>query len=406
MNFRFIALVGILAFLVSFITFAQPGSAQAALTLNNFVGFETGGMDEASASSGSPTVQGTTVRSGDFALSEDGNSDIYSIAIIKGGTTDSDNDFILGFGFQQADAASQIIEALDDLGGGLWRLEQIVGQDARLFDANDIEVVTATDAFSGTFQFLEIRWQHSASGAFDLHIDGISIISETAVDLTDGDAISADSALYRLRGDSDEAAFFDDIYMYSGATGTGDFLGDAEVFRYQANTNSATSDRACNSSTTSLDQGVWQDLGETPLSSEATEPAYTASNVGGAIDTEDTQSGNHYRHGPHGDANIDGTIQGAKWLHVLRRGTGPGTTHSKCYGNSGDGTSFATVSLDTGFLNFFTISEVGTVVPTSSEHISHGFHTGGSQNINSQEIWGFLLHVPPAGTTRRIFPIQ
>ena len=39
------------------------------VTLDNFTGLETGGLEEASATTGSPSIQNTTVRSGTYALS-------------------------------------------------------------------------------------------------------------------------------------------------------------------------------------------------------------------------------------------------------------------------------------------------------------------------------------------------
>ncbi len=134
---------------------------------------------------------------------------------------------------------------------------------------------------------------------------------------------------------------------------------------------------------------------------------FTDSGDGASIFTDDTASGNNGRHGPHGDANIDGdsNIRGAKWLHRLRRGTGGGATHSKCYGNDADSISSASVSLDTDFANFITLSTAATEAPLSTEHFAQGMHTSGARDIKGEEIWSLLLHVPDT-ITRRIFQVQ
>lgn len=415
MQIRLILLIGLMAFLVSFVTFAQPGQAQAALTLNNFSGFETNGLDEALATAGTPVGIGTPVHSGDFSIHFNSSADSYDIAMITGGSTDSDNDFIVGF-FVRMDSwagAGDIIVALDDAGGEVWSLRHsggdLIAQDA------DISVIATCSSclVIDTWHLIEVRWQHQASGDFDLHLDGVSEISETAEDLTDGGAISEDAAVYRLNGPTSNNRYFDDFYAYSGGTGTGDFLGDAEVFRYQANTNSAVADRnVVGSGPDNLEQGVWQDLGETPLSSDATEPGYTSGDArAGAMDTDDTQSGDNFRPGPSGDSNIDGdsNIKGGKWLNRLRRDNGSGTTHFFAFGDSIGNAANVTVTLGVTFTNFFLIRTDVSDVPSSSEFFTIGFRKlSGGREIFSEEMWTFILHVPDGGAPppRRIFPVQ
>lgn len=182
-------------------------------------------------------------------------------------------------------ATDVLVRFLDDAGDEVANLTHVATGELRLVDAAGTTVVTTSStpfAADGVFYFVEVRWQHSASGALDVHVDGVSEINETGVDLTDGGGIGADAAVYRLVGSSANQPVFDDLYMYSGGTGTGDFLGDASVFRYQANTNSATPDAG-----NDLDQGVWQDLGETPVSSDATDPAYTGGVLAGEVYSDD-----------------------------------------------------------------------------------------------------------------------
>ena len=415
MRYRLLSFIGILVFLAAFASAAQPGEAQAALTLNNFVGFETNGLDEALSSAGtvSFTNAAASVHSGDFAIDSHGINDEYDIAIITGGSTDSDNDFIVGFWIRIVNKAPStegpFFLIFDDSSNLLLEIQVELDDDIRLEDANSDTVCTVTDPFTlDTYHLFELRWQHSASAAIDVHIDGSSVCSETAQDLTDGGAIGPDAALYRIIGIGSYFYDFDDFYAYSGGTGTGDFLGDAEVFRYQNRTNSTTNDDDCNAFTNTLDAGVWQDLGETPLAPDATEPEYSSAIDGGSIYTDDTQSGDNGRHGPHGDTEVDGdsNIRGAKMLGRFRRGNGGGTTHRMCYGNDTNEESNVIVTLDVTFLNFIVIFTSSGTEPLSTEHFLQGFFTDGARDIFGEEMWSFILHVPDAVVTRRIFPVQ
>jgi hypothetical protein len=412
-TFRLPLLIGILAFLVSFVVVAQPGQAQAALTLNNFWGCETNGADEFRTAAGTPNCVNTNVRSGDWSLELNGAAscgEMGSWEIIEGSSTDSGNDYILGFAFRitnKTDDTFEWLRVFSSSSGLVWQLSQEADGDLRLEDSAQTFVATATDPFvNNTWHFVEVRWQHLDAGAIDIWVDGSPVLSETGVDMSLGTSVQSVQACSLSAGTD---LMFDDLYMYSGASGTGDFLGNAEVFRYQANTNSATQNGTCSGSPRALDTGVWQDLGETPRSPDATEPTYTGGAGGGVIWTDDTQSGNNYRPGPNGDAEIDGdsNIKGGKWLLVLKRGNGNTTTHRTCRGNNVDTPGTSIVFLETSFLYYTRISVDPNRVPLSTEYMAMGFHkTDGGRDITSEEMWAFILHVPDAGTTRRIFQIE
>ncbi len=376
-----------------------------ALTLNNFIGFESGGTEEALAVAGTPNVQEFNVRTGDYSLAMF-SADEYDVAIITGGSSDGGGGaYILGFAFRTAGApgsASVLHEARDDAGALLWSIERQADGDLVARDSVGTQIgSTATDPATndGAWYYFEVYWEHADPGQFDLHIAGVSEITGTG-DLTAGGTITEDAAFYRFTETATLSYNIEDVYCLSGAAGTGDFLGDAEVFRYQNRTNSATPDTG-----NALDNGsgVWQDAGLTPGVEEALAnvPGYVTDAVlSGDIFTDDTASGKHGRHGPHGDTNIDGTIKGAKYLHQMRRGAGSGTTHRKRYGNSVDAESETAITLTTAYQNFFTMSEAAAVVPLSTEHFSVGFsRSTGGRELYCKEIWAFILHVPSAGTT-------
>ena len=414
MRFRLIGLIGLLTFLVSFISFAQPGTAQAALTLGNFSGVETGDFNEAPSTAGTPTIETTIVKTGDFSLLLNAEADEWRMRVATGGVTDQGNDYILQFHmrFDAAPAADDnFLNGQDDGAAGLWFLRLDPDRKLRFDNFDQIEVVTGPTALAlDEWHLIQIRLQHSDSGEFDLFLDGVSEISETGVDMSVGGTITTDNANYKFEGIANVNLYIDNYVSHSGGSATSDFFSDIEIFRYQNRENSTTSDAStCVSLSNNLDQGVWQDLGETPLGADAgVEPAFQGSGDGGLIFTDDTQSGNNGRHGPHGDPDIDGdsNIRGAKWLHRLRRGTGGSATHTKCYGNDADAIGSATVTLGTSFANFFTISTAATEEPLSTEHFAQGMHTSGPRDVEGEEFWSFILHVPDAGAARRIFPVQ
>ena len=414
MTSRFIALIGILTFLVSFIIFAQPGSALAALTLNQFIGFETGGLEEAHAINDTPVVVTSPVKHGDYALELNADGDDYRFYMITGGSTDASNDFILGFYLRFTATPTvddkSLLEAREAPGKEIFQLEFNTARKFRIKDAAGTLIATGSTVLSvDTYYLIEILFQHSATGNFDLHIDGVSEFSETSMDLIDDTGIDHDISGYRFSGLDAGTVYVDDIYCYSGASSVSDFLGEHEIFRYQpSETNSATPDVG-----NDLDQGVWQDLGETPVSSDGTEPGYTtdATAQSGVMYTDGTLSGNNFRPGPNGDSEIDGdsNIKGGKWFARLKRGNGSGTEHYLKYGNDVD--SISTTSdllLSASFENHFIISTAAGVVPLSTEHFAIGMadEAAGARDMFAEEMFGFILHIPAVGGTRRIFSIQ
>lgn len=362
-----------------------------ALTLNDFVGFETGGLEEAIATANSPTLEATIVHTGDYSLKMDASADRYEIRAIRG--TDAGDKYILGFWIYIVDKTPAILTSMLqalDASGGCWLARLTSGGVLEVINSLAALIGSTSDIVEGSWMLVEVCWEHSDTGSFDLYINGSSKISVASTDLNVGGSMDSDAAVYRFYGCT-EIFYFDDYYAYSGAAGVSDFLGNCEVFRYQANTNSATPDTGDN-----LDTGVWQNCGKTP--DNVDEVSYTNTPRTGAIYTDDAASGLNYRHGPHGDANIDGAsnIKGGKWLHRLRRGTGGTTTHYKRYGNDVDGLTDAIVTPNTAYKNFMTISTLATEVPTDQEHFAQGFRVVGAQDIYCQEMWAFILHVPGA----------
>lgn len=368
-----------------------------ALRLDNFSGAETGGLEECSLSAGTVGLETTIVYSGDYSYKPAGGS-YFGINPSEGQSTVGGNDWILGFRiyFEDNTAFSELafVRAVENYTQAFsWQIKLTTTGDWKIYDASGTLKATLTAPVgTGTWALVEIRWTcFSSSGNFDLHIDGVSKYSTTGMDLF----VGYDFLRYEFMSPVLALACYDDIYMYSGASGVSDFLGNPEVFRYQANTNSATPDVG-----TALDSGVWQNVGQTPTGTA--EIGYTnAAERYGRIFSNDAASGLNYRHGPHGDANITGTKKGGKWGGKLKRGTG--AAESWFYLECG---SDAPVNYDwqvwlTTAYAWKSHTRDDGYAPDSTRHFSLGIRKGtGDWAIYAQDLWAFILHVPTGAAGR------
>ena len=367
-----------------------------ALTLNNFVGFETGGLEEAADTNGSPAIVTTIVRTGSYALDANSNN-AFSVNPFES-VSDAGGDQIVAFAVYILDTtpASQVIffRAVEDntttAGFVAFSLNLETDGDLEIqFQGGDPEIIS-TPFTDNTWHYIEILWQVSNSGTFDIFIDG----SAAASQFTGKDTIGSGTFdRYYLSGGGVSDFRFDDIYCMSDATGTSDFLGvKTEVLGGYQNTIEDATDQG-----SALNNGTWANVGQTPFA-DGTQADYqqTAAIEGFTICDE----GN--RAGPAGDA--PGTITGAKYIQRLNRTNGSSpTTLDKSFGNSVDGVTAVDVAsaLTVAFANFFEVSEAAGVVPTNSENFAMGMgQTGsGGRDIGSHEMTAMLLHTQPALST-------
>jgi hypothetical protein len=359
-----------------------------ALTLNDFIGFETGGAEEAEALNGTGLIQSSTKRTGTYGLQTDSGESYEMDPFLW--ASDSGNDLIVGFWFYSADvtpsSASRFFRAEEDPDDLVTLTLETNGNVTVGYNSGTPDTITApfTDA---TWHLIEIHWQELASGAIDIYIDGgdTATFSQTGKDMTDAD----DFDLYFLESSAYSSFYFDDFYSYSGGSGTGDFLEEPEVYGYTSdhNTNQDQGDILTN--------GVWSDAGETP-GNDSNEIAYDSSPALGGYTIADGTGG-----GPSGDSNIDGdsNIKAGKYIHRLKRTTGSApTTLDQSYGNNIDGMTHTdqAAALGTTYGNFAVISTSASVVPTSSEYFAYGIRQTGSggRDIYAADIWATLLHIP------------
>ena len=357
--------------------------------IGNFCGFETQGNEEASATSGSPTYDGTVRGAGASALVLDGGTDEFALVSQEVGTgSPGGNPFIVQFYFRTSSTSlgSSFIAAIDDAGGVCW-FARIQGTGAiRVTDANSTNYDSADNVLVfDTWHKIQIIWNESDSGNFDLWVDGVSEISSATFDGNTPDGFQE----YHFNSNSGHTRRFDDVItMHDATSAAADFLDNWSIKKYQAKGTGLTENGA------TLDNGTWDAAGDTPLVEDAdgTAPEYN----GGGAQTGDvtTDAGSETDIGPNTDTDVD-TIVSGKWVHRMKRGNGSGTTHGITIGNDVDGIVGVTKVIGTGYGNFMEV-RTGFTTPETDEHFRCGFRKGaGGREIFCAEMWNMLLFTPP-----------
>ncbi len=366
-----------------------------ALTLNNFIGFETGGLDEAQATSGAPAVNSDTPHSGSYYLRVNG-SQTYDVPAFEDFSAKSGNNYIFGCWLRVSSLSTglQILRAQDSSDGNHWQLSFASSTEFRITYADASTEDFTHDLSADTWHLIEILWsRQDGTGIFELFVDGSSKKSATSKDTNTGLALDH----YRFLSGTGINVDFDDVYTYSGATDTDDFLGASEVFLYQGAPTTTYTE-----SGDAPDVGSWDNVNEE--TGGAPEAEYSGTPRDGGFDTDGTS-----RDGPSGDSRVEGdsNIKGSKAIHRMKRGNGGGTTHWKKFGNTGDGFSTRDISagLSTAYAYFFELSEAAGVTPTSSEFFKVGMQLSGARDLFMQDAWSTLLHVPTGEQVASVTPL-
>lgn len=370
-----------------------------ALTINQFVGFETGGLEEASSTAGSPdATEATVVRSGIRSLKLPHSGDSNYLVAPFDIVADAGDDYVFGFGFRSNDVSpstnTEFIQ-IQEAGSNILGLILSTGGSLVLVDTNGNTSVTVFQPFTNnTWHYIEVYFQHLNSGSATVFIDNALRGSISVKDFSDGGTL--DSFNFRqISGNTSSDFFFDDFYFLSGATASSDRLTPCEVFGYQNDNATATADDgAVGADPGTLDTGNWDDSAETPAN-DTNNSNFSVTAADSGVAYADGGS----RAGPSGDANINGDSNIKAWKGIWRadRTGGSGTTHTIYIGNDSDvtdGFDSTTVTLLSGTVsNFFLLSE--TDPPLSTENFAQGFgKTSGGRDFDNREMWATLLHVP------------
>jgi len=366
----------------------------AALQINNFTGFETGGDEESGFTTGSPTFPTTAPASGDRHAILPGNATRYNLPHLVAGQTDQGGDYIFSFKVRPTGdvtpAAQDQNMALyaEDSGLFIWRLQLNEAGDIEVEDETGAIIRTITAPFNvGTYQLWQVHFQHADPGTIEVFIDGVSQGQDTGQDLTNGGSLGVLAGPSVLGvGQTTDDWYFDDLLVQSGAASAADRFTDVEVFKYQSSKLSTTPDDGG----TVLNAGDWDEAGKTPLDTTTPNANYTGTGAG-AVDADAT---NGFPEGPANDARIDGdsNIKAMKAIVNMQRSGGGASDHFILMGNDVDGTTRG-VDLDptTLFVNYFFVSELATIVPLSTEHARFGFETTGAQDFEAQEMWAMIF---------------
>ncbi|GAF89790.1 unnamed protein product, partial [marine sediment metagenome] len=230
-----------------------------ALALNNFIGFETGGLEEAYSVSGAPVVQSTIVKSGNFALALPAGAE-YSMEQVIDGTSDELNARIISFKIYFVDTTpaskSWIFYAYNDDDLLLWDLAVETDGDLIFTDSAASTVTVPAPFTSGKFHRIDVFWEKRLPAVFELYIDGVSVISENDRDLTEPGVLF----YYTFANTAGSIIYYDDLYCMSGASSVSDFLGPrTEVLGAFQNTVEDHTDQG-----STLSVRSWSTTGNTP----------------------------------------------------------------------------------------------------------------------------------------------
>jgi hypothetical protein len=368
-----------------------------ALTINRFLGAETGGLEELSATSGTVTASNTGGRA---ILSNDSwyyqiqdASSYIEYTPFSAGVSDSGGDYILGFAveFNNLLVAFDICEVSDSTGAvfslGLLANGNLVVRDSA---GSTIRTITSPFAISTRF-YIEVFFQHSNSGTIEVFIDNVSQGSDSSQDLLQSGTIQN----IKHYGRTGTNSWYNDIYFGSGATSSADRLGPCEVISYRSSLASATPDNG-----TALDTGTWANAQEIPFS-ETNVAAYTASSADSGIVNTDDVGGSAGTGGPNTDANVDvADIKAISGIWRMKRSGGSGATHFGRLGNSGDTASTAEQTADfdptTAYTNYFHLTEAAARIPASGEYLAIGIEkSSGGQDFDCSDMLAQILHVLP-----------
>ena len=360
-----------------------------AVTLNNFWGAETGGMEEATSFTGASADSGT-VKTGAYsylfnAAAESISFNPFEFIASAGVQT------VIGFWFRTPASFGATVNPNMQLGDGVFidfRLELNSTGQLILLDSTLATVITGPVLDANVWYFVELAVIRAASSSGSLFIDGIRAGNVINADF---DAITGTPVLSFNSVSTTIAWSVDNIYFLSNAT-TANLLYGCEIYSYRSNLNSVTPDTGSN-----LNAGTWLGAQAVPFS-DAAVATYSSSAVNGSVLTNDV-GGSAGTGGPSTDANITGTIKACKGMWRALRGGGGATTHSGYVGNSVDGVTAFTLALTTAYAFYARVSESATICPLPSEVGKIGFGTGGAQDITVADMLYTVLHVPPRRAT-------
>ena len=367
-----------------------------ALTLNDFSGAETGGLEEVFSVSGTPTASDVNPRSGAYAYRFAAGDNIIFTPFTP--IADAGSGYVCGasFNFDDVTPSANILffRMREGVGNTFLRLELDTSGNVLLKNSPGTTIRTITTPFiAGINYFVEVYFQHADPGDCEIFINNVSQGTNSS-DFTAGGTF--DRFNPTNSGSSATTFDMDDYYLLSGATAATDRYRNFKVKAFQNTAEDATDQGD------TLADGTWALVSETPANEGTLNDAQyqdTGNLTGSTIMDEGTRAG------PSGDSDITGaTIKGAKFLGTYKRGAGGGRTHSMLTGSdetvSGFPQATTTIALTTDYVVHERLVAAGVVeVPTISDFFQMGFSKSATagQNIFCGDQWAMLGYVPLSG---------
>lgn len=368
-----------------------------ALTLNMFLGAETGTINE--IVNGTTTyllVESSSPRTGAYHFRQVTNGSSCSFVTE---VADAGSGYIFGFARRRTSGSagsarmSLANSPSNPVGSTQWTDEtgslQISGVNGntttlRIANAAGTTLTDISSALSDAdWDYIEVYHSDwSTSATVEVFVNGTSVYSASGID-TKGTSTARPTDL-----SINQQCSWDDIYVLTGATSASQRLNQPRVKGYKSNVASATDNGSA------LDSGTWNSTGSVPWA-DASSVTYSTNGAAGTTDT-DTSTPNT---GPSGDSDITGaTIYGARWIIRAARTAGSNSTPFLTYGDTGGTTNTGDI-LTTSAADYAFLSE-STNVPSASQY----FRVGGGKNSGGRDVtiydaMGMLLYVPNVGPT-------
>lgn len=384
-----------------------------AIALIDFDGANTGGTEGLEVSANTPNDVSAETSPVPWSSKE---TFVYKIANIGSGGNESGfrtksftpgSDWItLGFYIQfQALTDGNFLEV--PVTNRHFKLEWTSGGDLKLTDANNSLEATATGVFNtGQWYRIELKWERSNTGQFQLRINGDMVFDIASMDLLNAGATEIHFFFDNTSNPAFETnVFIGSYYVFSDDGANIDtedtILGPYTVLgHFVSGLTGITPDIGDD-----LRSGFpWEDCEETPVNNtnRAIYELVAETDKEGMIRLNDGTTG-----GPKGNADVDGTIKAGKWVWRWQ-GTAPSfgldTGFLGKYGRevnpSTDSTVYTARQQGVGSSVNFNVVELGngspSNVPSKDDFMQMGFKAENTflvtRNILCREMWGMVLH--------------
>lgn len=385
------------------------------VTLHEFVGFETGGIEEVGA------IEQYSI---DTSPAPGNSREQYvcSLGVLIGGggasyvrserwSMSSQSCVTVGahiyFTGIDADADMDFLEIGINLAEDIFLNVNTADGDLRVKDENGTVVATYSDAFvDSTWYLIELKYRkHATAGDAEVRIDEVRVITMAGnKDFLGGSGGAIDELLIRgpTTSPSNSAHVgvdVDNYYIYyddgTFITTNATFLGDFTVIGPYNDTNQTgqTADFG-----DPWNSGSWDNTHDVPKN-DSTVGEFTAL---GAFVEGGCTSNDGDNDGPSADSRVLGTIKGASWIARARKQTSSSQTWKLKYGAHTVAATDNTAK--TGILALTTSYQAYKVMvdssdancPTKSEWFQFGaeqLETGfGKADFQLSEFWCFILH--------------